>query len=80
MDRRLFLGQSLSLLCAAVLVPRIPVQKPVVTAAVPMLHDGTRWRKVTELYIDPRCLEDIRRWGVDEIDEDTRREIMCSVK
>ena len=80
MDRRSFFSRSFLGLSSLLFCSTVPIQNNVVTAAVPMLHDGTRWRKVTELYIDPRCLEDIRRWGVDQIDETTKREIMCSVK
>ena len=79
MNRRLFIQKSILGLCAAAILP-ITVVKSWHVPAVSMLHDGTRWRKVSELYIDPRCLEDIRRWGVDEIDEATRREIICSAK
>ena len=30
----------------------------------------------TDLYISPEAMEDIRKWNVDEIDEQTRKEIM----
>lgn len=32
-------------------------------------------RKLTDLYVSPEALEDIRNWGVDQLDEVTRREI-----
>lgn len=32
-------------------------------------------RKLTDLYLSPEGLEDIRNWGVDQVDEITRREI-----
>lgn len=31
--------------------------------------------KLTDIYLSPECMEDIRNWGVDQIDEVTRREI-----
>ena len=31
--------------------------------------------KMTDLYLSPEALEDIRNWGVDQVDEVTRREI-----
>ena len=31
--------------------------------------------KLTDLYVSPESLEDVRNWGVDQIDEVTRREI-----
>ena len=31
--------------------------------------------KLTDLYVSPEALEDVRNWGVDQIDEVTRREI-----
>jgi hypothetical protein len=31
--------------------------------------------KLTDLYLSPEALEDIRNWGVDQVDETTRREI-----
>ena len=31
--------------------------------------------RLTDLYVSPEALEDIRNWGLDQIDEDTRREI-----
>jgi hypothetical protein len=31
--------------------------------------------KLTHLYVSPEALEDVRNWGVDEVDEITRREI-----
>ena len=30
---------------------------------------------LTDLYVSPECMEDIRNWGVDQVDEITRREI-----
>jgi hypothetical protein len=30
---------------------------------------------LTDLYLSPECMEDIRNWGVDQVDEVTRREI-----
>lgn len=35
-------------------------------------------RKLTDLYLSPEALEDIRNWGLDQIDEMTRREIYLS--
>ena len=32
-------------------------------------------RKLTDLYLSPEALEDIRNWGLDQVDEVTRREI-----
>lgn len=32
-------------------------------------------RILTDLYLSPECMEDIRDWGVDQVDEITRREI-----
>jgi hypothetical protein len=32
-------------------------------------------RRLTDLYLSPEALEDIRNWGLDQIDEITRREI-----
>jgi len=34
--------------------------------------------KLTHLYVSPEALEDVRNWGVDQIDEITRREIFVS--
>jgi hypothetical protein len=34
--------------------------------------------KLTDLYLSPEALEDIRNWGLDQIDEVTRREIFLS--
>jgi hypothetical protein len=31
--------------------------------------------KLTDLYISPEAMEDIRNWGIDQVDETTRREI-----
>jgi hypothetical protein len=31
--------------------------------------------KLTDLYISPESMEDIRNWGIDQVDEITRREI-----
>lgn len=36
---------------------------------------STNRGKLTDLYLSPEALEDIRNWGVDQIDEITRREI-----
>lgn len=35
-------------------------------------------RKLTDLYISPEALEDIRDWKVDQVDEVTRREILLA--
>ena len=35
-------------------------------------------RKLTDLYISPEAMEDIRNWNVDQIDETTRRQIFVS--
>jgi len=35
-------------------------------------------KKLTDLYISPECLEDIRDWKVDQVDEVTRREIFLA--
>ena len=34
--------------------------------------------KLTDLYLSPEAMEDIRNWGVDQVDEVTRREIMVA--
>ena len=34
--------------------------------------------RLTDLYVSPEALEDIRNWGLDQIDEVTRREIYVS--
>ncbi len=34
-----------------------------------------RKRRLTDLYLSPEALEDIRNWGLDQVDEITRREI-----
>ncbi len=34
--------------------------------------------KLTDLYLSPESLEDIRNWGVDQVDEVTRREIFLA--
>lgn len=34
--------------------------------------------KLTDLYLSPESIEDIRNWGVDQVDEVTRREIYTS--
>jgi hypothetical protein len=34
--------------------------------------------KLKDLYISPEAIEDIRNWGVDQIDETTRKEIMLN--
>ena len=31
--------------------------------------------RLTDLYVSPEALEDVRNWGLDQIDEVTRREI-----
>ena len=31
--------------------------------------------KLTDVYLSPEALEDIRNWGIDQVDEITRREI-----
>lgn len=35
-------------------------------------------RKLTDLFISPEAMEDIRNWNVDQVDDVTRREIMLS--
>ena len=42
-----------------------------------MLPQGTSINrgKLTDLYLSPEGMEDIRNWGVDQVDEVTRREI-----
>ncbi len=35
-------------------------------------------KKLTDLYVSPECLEDIRDWKVDQVDEVTRREIFLA--
>ena len=35
-------------------------------------------RKLTDLYISPEAMEDIRNWNVDQVDETTRRQIFVS--
>lgn len=34
--------------------------------------------KLTDLFLSPECVEDMRNWGVDQVDEVTRREIYVS--
>ena len=36
--------------------------------------------RLTDLYVSPEALEDVRNWGIDQIDEVTRREIYTSVE
>lgn len=36
---------------------------------------STNRGKLTDLYVSPEAMEDIRNWGVDQVDEVTRREI-----
>lgn len=38
---------------------------------------STQKQRPYNLYISPEALEDIRNWGVDQVDEITRREIYC---
>lgn len=35
-------------------------------------------KKLTDLYVSPECLEDIRDWKVDQVDEITRRDIFLA--
>lgn len=37
-----------------------------------------RKRRLTDLYLSPEALEDIRNWGLDQVDEITRREIFTT--
>ena len=39
--------------------------------------DG-EFRQETAIFVNQITLDDIRRWGIDEIDEVTRRELMTS--
>lgn len=39
---------------------------------------STNRRKLTDLYLSPECVEDIRNWGMDQVDEVTRREIFVA--
>ncbi len=39
---------------------------------------STNRGKLTDLFISPEAMEDIRNWGIDQIDEVTRREIYVS--
>lgn len=39
---------------------------------------STNRGKLTDLYLSPESLEDIRNWGVDQVDEVTRREIFLA--
>lgn len=42
-------------------------------------NSGTNGRgRLTDLFLSPEALEDIRNWGVDQVDEITRREIYVS--
>ena len=34
--------------------------------------------RLTDLYVSPEAMEDIRNWNVDQVDETTRRQIMVS--
>lgn len=36
--------------------------------------------RLTDLYVSPEALEDVRNWGIDQIDEVTRREIYTSAE
>jgi hypothetical protein len=36
--------------------------------------------RLTDLYVSPEALEDIRNWGLDQVDEVTRREIYTSAE
>jgi hypothetical protein len=33
---------------------------------------------LTDIYMSPEALEDIKNWGVDQIDDVTRKEILCN--
>ena len=35
---------------------------------------------LTDLYVSPEALEDVRNWGLDQIDEVTRREIYTAAE
>ncbi len=39
---------------------------------------STNRGKLTDLYLSPEAMEDIRNWGVDQVDEVTRHEIMVA--
>lgn len=80
MERRSFLGISLLGLLACAL-PSTEVcnsSDKLISDSVPALLNGNESvisKKKYDLYIDPRCLEDIKNWGVDQIDPQTQREI-----
>lgn len=63
MDRRGFLG------CLAAIAGTTVVPLPVVDT-VPV-----KYARLTELYMSPEAMEDIRNWCVDQIDEVARKEI-----
>jgi len=68
MDRRTFIQATAACLIAPVIPQALP--EPILPAPVKFnYHD---------IYISPEALEDIKNWGVDQIDETTRREIYVS--
>jgi hypothetical protein len=36
--------------------------------------------RLTDLYVSPEALEDVRNWGLDQVDEETRREIYTAAE
>ena len=68
MDRRTFIQTT----AACLITPVIPQVLP-----EPILPTPTfiKREELCKLYLSPEALEDIRNWGVDQIDEKTRREI-----
>lgn len=50
--------------------------KKVGDAAVSADEAARRFKACADLYISPEAMEDIRNWGCDQVDEQTRREIM----
>lgn len=58
-----------------------------VIASLPLIKYSTlprrqvrikRYGKLTNLYVSPEALEDIRNWGVNQIDVSTRKEIFAN--
>lgn len=69
MLRRQFL-QSIAALAVAPVLPAVLPE--------PVLPTYIKSTERFKLYCSPETLEDIKNWGVDQIDEQTRREIYCA--
>ena len=72
MDRRAFIQTTV----AALLTPVLPAVLPEPVLPTPMFRRVIGRAELRDIYISREALEDIRNWGVDQIDETTRREIM----